>query len=108
MKSTSTGRAIAASALFAGLLAGCSSYPWDRGESGQGSSNTQGATQSGASATRADCAQFHQLESRRTPSTQQELVDQNLRGMSREAREQHMKMMREQCGSRGSPTESKY
>jgi hypothetical protein len=108
MNSTFTGPAIAASALFASMLAGCSSYPWDRGESrsgsGQGSSSAQGGTESGTSATRSDCAQFHQLESRRTPSTQQELVDQNLSGMSPEERERHMKMMREKCGS----TDGKY
>jgi predicted component of type VI protein secretion system len=108
MKSTCTGRALAASVLFASLLAGCSSYPWQRGESGPGSSSTQAGTESGASATRFDCAQFQQLESRRTPSTQQELVDQNLSGMSPEERERHMKMMREKCGSRGSPADSKY
>jgi hypothetical protein len=64
----------------------------------------QGGTKSGASAARFDCAQFHELERRRTPSTQQDLVDQ--RGMSPE----QMKMMREKCGERGSasPSQSKY
>jgi outer membrane murein-binding lipoprotein Lpp len=98
MKSTYTVRVIAASALFASLLAGCSSYPWQKDKSGQASSSAQGGTESGTSATRSDCAQFRQLESRRTPSTQQDLVDQNLRGMTPEQREQHMKMMREKCG----------
>jgi hypothetical protein len=109
MKSTSTGRAIAASALFASMLAGCSHWPWERADSqsasAQGSSSAQGSTESSTSATRFDCAQFHQLESRRTPSTQQDLVDQNRRGMSSEERERHMKMMREKCGSRGSETD---
>jgi hypothetical protein len=105
MKSTSTVRALATSALFATLLAGCTSMPWDRdqsrSDSGQGGTGMQGKTASGASAARYDCATFHQLESRRTPSTQQELVDP-LRGMSPQERERHTAMMREKCGSRDS------
>jgi hypothetical protein len=70
----------------------------------------QGGTQSSAADTRMDCDQFRQLESRRTPSTQQDLVDQNLRGMGPEARERHMKTMREKCGKNpsSSPPASQY
>jgi hypothetical protein len=60
----------------------------------------QGGTESSAADSRVDCDQFRQLESRHTPSTQEDLVDQNLRGMSPEARERHMQMMREKCGRR--------
>jgi hypothetical protein len=70
----------------------------------------QGQTESAKADDRADCEQFHRMESRRTPSTQQDLMDQNMKRMSPEMRERHMTMMREKCGRRGSssPTESKY
>lgn len=108
MKSNSTTRVLAASTLFAGLLAGCaSSTQGDQGGYGasQGSTGAQGGM--GTSPTSAECAQFHQLESQRTPSTQQELVDPT-RGMSPEQRERHMNMMRERCGPRPSSAPPNY
>jgi hypothetical protein len=107
MKSISTVRAVATSALFAGLLAGCSSMSGQSNpDSGQGSTGAQGGT--GMSTTSSECAQFHEMESRRTPSTQQELVDPNLQRMSPEQREAHMNMMREKCGPSSSSPPSKY
>lgn len=108
MKQIPAVRAIATSALFASVLAACSSGSSQGDGSGSGSahgSSAQGTTQSAAPTAR-ECAEFHQQESRRTPSTQLNLVDPNLSGMSPEQREQHMKMMREKCGS--SAVESRY
>jgi hypothetical protein len=108
MKPISTVRAIAASALFASLFAGCSSWPGDRDASRSG----QGGGTRGASESRRedDCELFYRAEHRHTPSTQEDLVDQNMRGMTPEMRERRIKMMREKCGRRGSasPSESKY
>jgi hypothetical protein len=108
MKSKSTTRVLAASAMFAGLLAGCTSTQGDQGAYGAGQGGTGAQGGMGMSATSAECAQFHQMESRRTPSTQQELVDPQLARMSPEQREQHMNMMRERCGPGPSSPPPKY
>ncbi|HEX9172168.1 MAG TPA: hypothetical protein VF861_05855 [Telluria sp.] len=108
MKSKSTTRVLAASALFAGLLAGCTSMQGDQGGSGAAQGSTAAAGGTGMSPTNAECAQFHQYESRRTPSTQQELVDPQLARMSPEERERHMNMMRERCGPGPSSPPPKY
>jgi hypothetical protein len=104
MKQTSTVRTIAASALFASLLAACSSWPWDRDESRSGSGQAamgggmQGSTASGGGNDRADCDQYHQMASTSTPSDQVDLIEQNMRRMPPAMRDRHMQRMRQICG----------
>lgn len=110
MKSISAMRTLVASAFFTSMLGACTAM--SGGESGlgasqggasqggtsQGGTGAEGQTGSAMSPTRGQCAQFHQMESRRTPTTQQELVDPQLRGLTPEKREEYMNMMREKCG----------
>lgn len=105
MNSISAVRALVASAFFTSMLAACSAMSGGESSLGasQGGTGAEGQTGSGMSPDRRQCAQFHQMESRRTPTTQQELVDPQLRGMSFEQREAYMNMMREKCGPSVTP-----
>jgi hypothetical protein len=105
MKQTFTVRAIATSALFASLLAACSSWPWDRDGSGQEAmgGGMQGSTGSGGSNDRADCDQYRQMQSSNTSSDQLDLMEQNMRRMTPAMRERHMQRMRQVCGASSQP-----
>jgi hypothetical protein len=100
--------------LLAGVLAGCQSWqarapaqahpPAHRGPAtGAGSGGTAGSTGSGtgeepgAGDQRAMCEMSRRIMGARTPAERQALMDQNMPGMSPELREQHLRMMLQQC-----------
>ena len=98
MKPTPAFGALAASALFASLLAGCASWYGDNAGSIQTGGGLQGRTASGGDETTAECDQFYQIESDRMPSDQQALVDLNMRRMGPAMRDRYTERMRRTCG----------
>jgi hypothetical protein len=110
MKHTSTARAIATSALFTSLLAGCSSWPWEQQDgSGEGAmgGGMRGTTASGYGGDSADCDQHRQMSSPGTPSDQLAIMEQNMRRMSPAMRERHMSRMRQTCGAASQPDDNR-
>lgn len=71
------------------------------GLAGPASAGTAGAGQTPDALTPMDreamCTTYHSLQNAQTPQQRQAIMDQHMQGMTREAREHHLDMMRQQC-----------
>lgn len=98
MKPLSVLSAIAASVLFAGALAGCSTRQ-SGAASGMGHRPTPGRLSMGAimGDEQAMCELDRRMLAADSAAERQAMVDRYMAGMSPETRRQRLQMMREQC-----------